>query len=382
MSRQRLVVALMAAVVPVLALLTVAGGADSARKPVAKAAAFERSGPSGKRGYVRVSGRSARSTRRTAVSGRVSGRQAAAGASARAVRVRLFRGLVTASGVSASARARDGRTRLGGRVSDLRIRGRRRGSPHSARSYPIHRRGRVYVLSRSGDGIVGLRVVLKRPYRSYPAGTTASVAFARATARDGTAPRRRARKGGRSKAGKPRRAPRARTLRTSRGFAFPVYGKVTYSNDWGAPRALTGRHQGTDIFAPAGAPVLAVTGGTLSKVGTRDIPGNRLWLTTKGGDSFFYAHLSAFARDARNGARVKPGQVLGYVGSTGDAEKTPPHLHFEVHPGGGSAINPYPFLRAWQERRDVPRAAWLARYGGDPGSRPGALVVLDDYLER
>jgi murein DD-endopeptidase MepM/ murein hydrolase activator NlpD len=126
--------------------------------------------------------------------------------------------------------------------------------------------------------------------------------------------------------------------------------------------------------------VLAVTDGTLYRVGTREVPGNRLWLRSARGDTFFYAHLGAFAYGARNGARVSAGDVIGFVGNTGDAEPTPPHLHFEVHPRGGEAVNPYPFVRAWDERRDVPAAAWLTRYGRDPGARPGVLVVVEDYL--
>jgi hypothetical protein len=102
---------------------------------------------------------------------------------------------------------------------------------------------------------------------------------------------------------------------------------------------------------------------------------------SKTGDSFFYAHLSAFATDARNRLKVKAGQVIGFLGSTGDAEQTPPHLHFEVHPGDGEAVDPYPFLRAWESRRDVPAAAWV-RENGQVGQQPGTLVVLKDFLSR
>jgi murein DD-endopeptidase MepM/ murein hydrolase activator NlpD len=129
---------------------------------------------------------------------------------------------------------------------------------------------------------------------------------------------------------------------------------------------------------------VAVVDGTVSRVGTLPISGNRLWVkcSNKAGDSFFYAHLSSFATDTHSRAKVTAGQVLGFVGSTGDAEQTPPHLHFEVHPGDGAAVDPYPFLRAWETRRDVPAAAWVRRNGATGEEQPGTLVVVNDYLDR
>jgi murein DD-endopeptidase MepM/ murein hydrolase activator NlpD len=171
-------------------------------------------------------------------------------------------------------------------------------------------------------------------------------------------------------------------LLTSKGFVFPVYGKHNYTDTYGAFRADTGFHEGNDIFAAAGTPLVAVCDGSLNRVGTLPISGNRLWVKcSKTGDSFFYAHLSAFATDTRNGLAVKAGQVIGFLGSTGDAEQTPPHLHFEVHPGDGHSVDPYPFLRAWESRRDVPAAAWV-RENGQLGSQPGSLVVVKDFLSR
>ena len=103
--------------------------------------------------------------------------------------------------------------------------------------------------------------------------------------------------------------------------------------------------------------MLAVADGTLDKVGTLPISGNRLWVQHDGGDAFFYAHLSAFSPAAVNGRQVKAGTVLGFVGNTGDAEPTPPHLHFEIHPGGDRTRSTrIAFLLAWQKHRDVPRA--------------------------
>jgi murein DD-endopeptidase MepM/ murein hydrolase activator NlpD len=234
-------------------------------------------------------------------------------------------------------------------------------------------------------------VKLERAFGGKPAGYTATIAFASARASDAVAaPAPKAKKPKAKDApakrkparAKRRRAPRLKRLATERGYAFPVYGKHRFSDDWGAPRQHTGSHEGNDIFAKAGTPVVAVRDGTLRNVGTAAVPGNRLWLDTKKGDQFFYGHLSAFSREARSGARVKAGQVLGFVGSTGDAEQTPPHVHFEVHPGGGKAVDPYPFLRAWEGRRDVPAAAWLRRYAADAGSQPGTLVVVRDFIAR
>jgi murein DD-endopeptidase MepM/ murein hydrolase activator NlpD len=300
-------------------------------------------------------------------------------------------------------------------VTRLAIDGSRRGTVTSRRVYDLSGYGKLVVLGASGRGILALRAKLSRDYRSYPAGSTVRVAYAGASARDAPAPapapkphkpkpkkppgahhapsHAAPKRNGKAKPGKPaakppgkakrRKAPRTRTLATTEGFVFPVYGKHTFSDDWGAPRADTGFHEGNDIFAAAGTPAVAVCDGSLNRVGTLPISGNRLWVKcAKGGDSFFYAHLSAFASDTHSGAKVTSGQVVGFVGSTGDAEQTPPHLHFEVHPGDGKAVDPYPFLRAWEHRRDVPAAAWVRQNGTTGEQQPGTLVVVRDFLDR
>jgi hypothetical protein len=134
------------------------------------------------------------------------------------------------------------------------------------------------------------------------------------------------------------------------GYLFPVLGKSNYSNDWGAPRASTGiPHQGTDIFAAEGTPIVAVADGVLDRVGWNSIGGYRFWLFDQFGNSFYHAHLSAYSPLAVDGARVRRGDVIGFVGHTGDAQYTPPHLHFEIHPGNGAPTNPFPFLNAWKQ---------------------------------
>jgi murein DD-endopeptidase MepM/ murein hydrolase activator NlpD len=168
---------------------------------------------------------------------------------------------------------------------------------------------------------------------------------------------------------------------TAGGYVFPVYGPASFSDDFGAARADTGWHHGNDIFAPLGAPVLAVTDGTLFLVGWNTIGGNRVWLRDLQGNEFYYAHLSAFTPLARDGAQVKAGDVIGFVGATGDAAGTPTHLHFEIHPaallgmGYDGVIDPYPYLLAWQRLDD---ASFDATGWSPPGQKapPPAAVLL------
>ncbi len=105
------------------------------------------------------------------------------------------------------------------------------------------------------------------------------------------------------------------------------------------------RHEGTDIFALSGTPVVAVVDGVVEKVGTAPLGGIKLWLRSPGDNwTYYYAHLSGYGPGIANGARVKKGDVLGFVGNTGNARGTPPHLHFETHVPSGAPINPYPIL--------------------------------------
>jgi murein DD-endopeptidase MepM/ murein hydrolase activator NlpD len=172
---------------------------------------------------------------------------------------------------------------------------------------------------------------------------------------------------------RPRRPPTGYKRRLlTRNFVFPVAGPARIGGPFGAFRATTGSHEGNDLFADFGTPVVAAADGTVEMVGSLKISGNRLWVYADSGDQFFYAHLASFAPAAVDGRRVDAGTVLGYVGNTGDAEPTPPHLHFEIHPEGGDAVDPNPFLVAWQKRA----AAVLT----DTAERPGALVEVRDFI--
>lgn len=134
------------------------------------------------------------------------------------------------------------------------------------------------------------------------------------------------------------------------GFVFPVAGPVSFVDTFGAPRMVGTKyfhyHEGTDVFATGGTPLVAVNRGVIAKKGVGVLGGNKLWLVAADGTQYYYAHLSAFVDGVDDGTVVEAGQVIGYVGNTGNAITTPTHLHFEIHPGGGAAINPYPVLDA------------------------------------
>lgn len=171
-------------------------------------------------------------------------------------------------------------------------------------------------------------------------------------------------------------APTASLVPTQGGrYVFPIHGTSNFIDDYGFPRSSTGWHHGVDIFATAGTPVLAVADGTLDKVGVNRLGGNRLWLIDGAGNEFYYAHLSAYAPATVTGARVSAGQVIGFVGNSGEALTTPPHLHFEVHPGGGDSINPYPYLTAWERRGDIPLAFRAAAESNGAAPASGAVLV-------
>ncbi|HUP45869.1 MAG TPA: M23 family metallopeptidase [Thermoanaerobaculia bacterium] len=127
---------------------------------------------------------------------------------------------------------------------------------------------------------------------------------------------------------------------------MPVVGiRPTDLNDsWGAPRDGGRRpHRGIDIFASRGTPVVAVAGGFVSYIGVQPKGGFCLWLTTETGTSFYYAHLDRWAPGLYEGMEVETGDLLGFVGNTGNAVSTPPHLHFGISQND-EMVNPYPVL--------------------------------------
>lgn len=128
------------------------------------------------------------------------------------------------------------------------------------------------------------------------------------------------------------------------GFVFPVAGPHTYSDTWHAPRRGH-LHQGCDIFALSGTPCVACVSGRVS-LSSGGAGGIMLYIHGDDGHTYFYAHLRGYSGGIGSGTHVNAGNVVGYVGNTGNARGGAPHLHFEIHPNGGAAIDPYPILRA------------------------------------
>ncbi|MDQ3964604.1 MAG: peptidoglycan DD-metalloendopeptidase family protein [Actinomycetota bacterium] len=124
-------------------------------------------------------------------------------------------------------------------------------------------------------------------------------------------------------------------------LACPVAGNVSFTDTYGAARSGGRSHEGVDMFASVGTPLVAVTDGTTFLVENvdDDIGGISLWIRATNGDTYYYAHNSSNAVRA-SGIQVRRGQVVAYVGRTGNAVGTQPHLHFEIHPGGGAPVNP------------------------------------------
>lgn len=127
---------------------------------------------------------------------------------------------------------------------------------------------------------------------------------------------------------------------------FPVGGRANYGDDWHAPRYSPRfhLHKGTDVFAARGTPVRAPSEGTV-RFTTDAVGGKSAYLRLADGTFYYMTHLDGFSRSLRSGSSVRPGDVVGYVGSTGNAGV--PHLHIEIHPRGGPAVNPKPYLDSW-----------------------------------
>ncbi|WP_347454871.1 M23 family metallopeptidase [Acinetobacter thermotolerans] len=134
----------------------------------------------------------------------------------------------------------------------------------------------------------------------------------------------------------------------SQPLTIPVEGvKQRQLNDtWGAARSEGRQHEGIDIFAKHGTPVLSATNGIVRKIGTNNLGGKVIWITGPELTNHYYAHLEDYAEHIQEGDWVEAGEVIAYVGNTGNAKTTPPHLHYGIYLSGKGAANPYPYLKA------------------------------------
>jgi murein DD-endopeptidase MepM/ murein hydrolase activator NlpD len=352
-----------------------------------------------------------------------SGVQASAGASSELTSLSLFNGEITAESVTGEVHASAGTSSASGdtgasALSGLVVLGQPI-APSANQQIPLADWGYALALEQKAqrvdtptpghhDFITALDVFLTADHGGLPAQSEIQIGYAEANAQASeqapttTAPTQPTTTTGtttKSKAHEPRKTGIPPVLsrpldvtpkQNGQGYVFPVYGQSSYSDTYGALRGDVsgGWHHGDDIFAALGAPVLAVAHGTVFSVGWNDVGGWRLWLRDDRGWEYYYAHLSAYSPLAVNGAVVSAGDVLGFVGNTGDAQGTPYHLHFEVHPvqllglGYDGAVNPTPYLDAWQRLQDVSFDAgsgWLPAASAN-APKAGAILLQESDI--
>lgn len=160
---------------------------------------------------------------------------------------------------------------------------------------------------------------------------------------------------------------------------FPVAGKANFSHDWGFPRwtPTPHLHKGTDIFAAFGTPIVTSEAGRVIRMGAAGAGGLSVWVRGDSGMAYYYAHLQNWAKGLSVDQRVERGEVIGFVGDTGNARGGAPHLHFELHPGGAPgtpARDPKPFLDDALRQAEAQAAAFQGVGPGIPNSAGGTLL--------
>jgi hypothetical protein len=335
---------------------------------------------------------------------------ASASASAEISDLNVFGGEIVASSIVAEAHANARAGAASGDINGSAVSGLTAlGQSVTSGTVPLADWGSLTAIAGGASGsaatgyrgsVTALEIRLTAEHGGLPAGTSILVGYAEVAAQAAPPePPVRPPKKGKDKLGPTAQAPEPvpgfppvreppniTPKLTAGGYVFPVYGPSSFIDTFKAGRAHVsgGWHHGDDIFAPLGAPVLAVASGTVFSVGWNTVGGNRLWLRDGQGNLFYYAHLSAFTPLAINGNKVNAGAVLGFVGNTGDAQGTPYHLHFEIHPvsllgyGYDGVVNPTSYLMAWQHLQDVSFEggdAWAPMHSLTNAPKPGAILV-------
>ena len=358
------------------------------------------------------------------------GSAAATQSFAEAIVVSLFNGEIVAGKVTASVSAGASERSVGSESSASEVQG-LRALGHDVASTPgtsvsLEDWGTLTVLAVSSGtrkkgppaaqaSVTALRVHLTADHGGLPAGSEIVIGSAQATSvadasarpsppvnsgqernpsrgRNPLPPAPEPDVGGEVPGGPVRVAPEVSAQLSSGGFVFPIFGTASFGDSFGAPRPDVpgGWHHGEDIFAAAGTPLLAVADGTLHTIGFNRIGGYRIWLRDTEGNEFYYAHLSAYSPLAVEGRSVKSGDVIGFVGNTGDADGGAPHLHFEIHPasmaglGYDGVVAPYSILLAWRRAQDISFSAGRIYVPTGPGSTtlppPGAVLLEADDI--
>ena len=360
------------------------------------------------------------------------GSAAATQSFAEAIVVSLFNGEIVAGKVTASVSAGASSRSAGSQTSASAVQGLRalgRDVPGAGGSTSLEDWGTLTVLStdsgstkagppRAQATVTALRVTLSADHGGLPAGSEIVIGNAQAVAvADLSAPPPRPVPGGDDRPSRPverpdrprapepddvggevaggpvQVAPEVSARFSEGGYVFPVYGTASFGDSFGGPRPNVpgGWHHGEDIFAAEGTPLLAVADGTLHTIGFTKIGGYRLWLRDTQGNEFYYAHLSAYSPLAVEGRSVEAGDVIGFVGDTGDAEGGSPHLHFEIHPaamaglGYDGVVAPYSILLAWRRADDISFSAGRIYVPAGPGGAstlppPGAVLLEADDI--
>ena len=164
---------------------------------------------------------------------------------------------------------------------------------------------------------------------------------------------------------------------------FPIAGEAFFRDDFGEFRAgpPVHPHQGTDIWAAFDVPVRSPADGVV-RFEDAGLGGKAAYVTEADGTFYYLAHLSGFASDLANGDLVRVGDIIGYNGDSGNAVGGPPHVHFEIHPWGGAAVNPKPFLDKWLLDALAAVPALLKPYlPGGGGSRPLTALSLARHFD-
>jgi hypothetical protein len=168
------------------------------------------------------------------------------------------------------------------------------------------------------------------------------------------------------------------------GFGhFPVAGQANFTDDWLNPRftPVFHLHEGTDIFAAMGTPVRSPVEGVVRHA-AGGAGGTAAYVTTKEGHELYFAHLASYS-DVKAGDSVKVGDVIGFVGDTGNAAGGAPHLHFEIHPHRFGPVNPKPYLDQWVAQAIAAAPLVISAVTGQsPAPAPTVSAALSTTIER